>query len=530
MLKREVIFDDEATTELLEGARIIAKAVGTTLGPRGRNVSIEREYGITTVVHDGVTVANHIKLDGFQGQGADLLRVAAQETNNAAGDGTTTAIVLAEAILKEGHKLIQAGHNAMVLRRGVEKAVAHLDSELKNLSTSITTHSQKQNVASISAQDDAIGRTIASALKLVGNDGVVTVDESGADLSIDYKEGMQFDRGLMHPIWVTDHKQIECSLTDASIFVTDHKITEVQQIEPLLEDALQNKQAKVILIADDISGNALQFLMMNKQQNNFDLVPIRAPGIGDDKSEYLQDIATLTGATFFSNSGSFLGDATFADLGKAGRITIGRDSTIIVDGKGASEDIEVRVAGITDQLGRSDLDAYKKERLRERRSKLTSGVAIIHVGGRTEPETKERKERVIDAIGATKAAIEQGIVPGGETALLRVRDSLLDIKKGLTDEEAYGIDIVYRACDAPFRLLVDNAGEDAGTILNKVMAGKNGYDVMTRDFVDMTKAGIVDPVKVTRNALGNASVAATTIMTIGASIGRTKDKTDAGSS
>lgn len=518
MLKRDILFDDDATAKLLTGAHTIAKAVGTTLGPRGRNVSFSRQYGVTTVVHDGVTVANQIELaDPFEAQAAEIIRDAARDTNDAAGDGTTTAIVLSEAILKEGHKLIAAGHNVMVLRRGVQEAVKVLDEELKNLSIAVTTKKQRTDVAIISAQDKAIGKTIVTALDLV-KDGVVTVDESGNDLSIDYKEGMQFDKGLMHPIWVTDPAHLECTLEDVSVLVTDHKISDVSQIEPLLEEAVKNKQINIVLIAADITGSAKQFLIENKRQNNFNLVPVRAPGIGDDKADYLGDIATLTGARFISEAGDFISETAFSDLGRAKRITIGKDSTIIVDGEGIKEDIDTRVAGISEQMARPDIDSFRRERLRERKSKLTSGVAIIHVGGRNEAETRERKERVIDAIGATKAAIEQGVVPGGETALLRVRDALLPLKATLTDEESYGVDIVYRACAAPFRLLVENGGEDAGALLGQVLAGTDGYDVMTRQLCDLVSVGVIDPVKVTRNALANAAVAATSIMTIGASI------------
>jgi chaperonin GroEL len=514
MLTRELQFNQEAKDSLLVGSQIVRDAVGATLGPRGNNVAFERAYGVTAVVHDGVTVAKQIELeDPFANMGVTLLREAAQETNNVAGDGTTTAIVLAHAILQEGHKLVAAGHNPMILRRGIQKAVTAIDRRLTEIAMPVKTDKDKESIATISAQDELIGKAIAAAIEQVGNDGVITVDESGTDLMIDIKEGMQFDRGLIHPLWVTDHQRMECVLNDVAIFVTDYVISEVAQIEKMMENVVgQHKQGNVLLIAKDVTGSALQFLALNKNENGFNLVPVKAPGIGDDQADYLQDIATLVGGAFISQASGFrMNDVTINQLGKAKRVTIGRDSTIIVDGEGPEEDVNTRVASIDKQLARTDLDGYQRERLRERKSKLTNGVAVIHVGGRSEAEIKERKERVIDAIGATKAAIDEGTVPGGETALLRARDALRELLDG--SEQSHGVEIVYRAVEAPFRLLVENAGEDAGTRLNQVLAGDKGFDVMKLEIVDLVEEGIIDPVKVTRNALANAATAATSILT-----------------
>lgn len=520
MLTREIKFDEDATKKLLQGAETLAKAVGATLGPRGRNVAFERQYGVSAVVHDGVTVAKQVELeDPFEQVGVNLLREAAEQTNNAAGDGTTTAIVLAHAILTEGHRLIAAKHNPMMLRRGIMKAVDAIDAELVKMAKPIKTDEQKQNIAIISAQDEAIGRAIAAALKKVGDDGVVTVDESGQDLSIDIKEGMQFDRGLMHPLWITDQQRLECVLEKPVILVTDQIIIDVEQIEPMLENIIgQQKQGNVLIIAKDITGSALQYLAANTAGQPINLVPVKAPGIGDEQADYLQDIATLTGAKFISQaSGDLLKDIELQDLGSAKRVTVGMNSTIIVDGEGIEEDVKTRIASIDDLFKRPDLDAYQRERLKERKSKLTSGVAIIHVGGRSEADVKERKERVIDAIGATKAAIEQGIVVGGETALLRARRVIKEMKLPIHgSEESFGFDIVFRACEAPFKLLVTHAGEeDAGAILAQVVNSDQGYDVMKRELLDLEAAGIVDPVKVTRNALANAATAATSTLTTG---------------
>lgn len=511
----------EARELLLEGAEVAYRAVGATLGPRGWNANIERAYGDYTVMHDGVKTLSQVCGDGtflenqWHNFGAKRLYRASKDSNDNTGDGSTGAAVLTYSIYKEGHKLVTAGHNARMLRRGILAAAEELDAELKKMAKPIKTDAQKEQVATISAQDEKIGKAIAQAVKLVGDGGTVTVDELGSDLSIDFKEGMQFDQGLIDFVWVTDARRREAILDNPVILVTDYKISEVAQFETMLEDVVGNqKKGQMLVMAKDVTGSALLFLAQNKQQSGLNLVPVKAPGVGDEQEEYLRDIATLTGARFISEkAGDSLNEVELRDLGTADRVTVGEKGTVIVKGHGAEEDVKTRVASIEEQLARSDLDAYKKERLRERKSKLTSGIAVIHVGN-----DAERREQVLDAISATKAAIAEGIVPGGETALLRARNVL----KGdslLTPEEQFGLDIVYRAVEAPFRLLVENSGEDAGAMLDKVLSGSEGYNVITREMTDLVKDGVIDPVKVVRSMLKYAAKEATSMLTTDVLIG-----------
>lgn len=513
---KELKFDQDARNEQLEGARIASYAVGKTLGPRGSNVAIERTYGVPMVIHDGVKVLSQICGDSnfldneWQNMGAKQLYRASKESNDYAGDGSTGAALLTYSTLAEGHKLVAAGHNSRMLRRGILTAADAIDKELTSMATPIKTDKQKEQVATISAQDEKIGKAIAQAVKLVGDGGVVTVDELGSDLSIDYKEGMQFDQGLMHLGWVTDVQRREAVLDSPVILVTDHTISEVSQFETMLESIVgSHRKAKMLIIAKDVNGSAFLFLAQNKEKNGFDLVPVKAPGVGDEQEEYLRDIAMLTGAKFISEkAGDDLNEVELADLGSADRVTIGEKSTVIVNGHGSGEDIEARVANIDEQLKRSDVDGYKKERLRERKSKLTSGVAIIHVGN-----DAERREQVLDAISATKAAIAEGIVPGGETALLRARRVLEETKKSLTPEEAFGVDIVYKAVESPFRTLIENTGDDAGAILAKVLESDKGYNVTTREMSDLVQDGVIDPVRVVRSMLKQAAKHASSMLT-----------------
>lgn len=511
----------EARQLLLEGAEIAAGMVSATLGPRGWNIDIERAYGMPMTIHDGVKTLSQLCGEGsfledqWQNMGAKHVYRASKESNDNAGDGSTGAAILTHSILAEGHKLVTAGHNARMLRRGILAAAEVIDEELKKMATPIKTYAQKEQVATISAQDEKIGKAIAQAVKLVGDGGTVTVDELGSDLSIGYKEGMQFDQGLIDLIWVTDAQRREAVLDNPVIMVTDYKISEVAQFESVLEEVVGNqKKSQMLIIAQDVTGSALLFLAQNKQHNGFSLVPVKSPGIGAEQEEYLRDIATLTGAKFISEkAGDILSEMELGDFGTADRVTVGEKGTVIVKGHGAEEDIKLRVASIDEQLKRSDLDQYKKERLRERKSKLTSGIAVIHVGN-----DAERREQVLDAISATKAAIAEGIVPGGETALLRAREVL----KGnslLTSEEQFGMDIVYRAVEKPFRILIENAGDDAGAILDKVLSGTDGYDVVAREMTDLVKDGIIDPVKVVRSMLKYAAKEATTMLTTDGLIG-----------
>lgn len=529
---KQLKFGAEARQLLLEGAEVAYKAVGATLGPRGSNANIERVYGDYIVIHDGVKTLSQVCGDGtfldnqWHNFGAKRLYRASKDSNDNAGDGSTGAAVLTYSIYKEGHKLVMAGHNARMLRRGILAATEALDVELKKMAKPIRTEAQKEQVATISAQDEKIGKAIAKAVSLVGDGGVVTVDELGSDLSIDFKEGMQFDQGLIDRGWITDPARMECVLDNPVILVTDYKISEVAQFETMLEEIVGNqKKGQMLIIAQSVTGSALLFLAQNKAQNGLNLVPVNAPGVGDDQEEYLRDIATLTGARFISEkAGDELNEVELHDLGTADRVTIGEKGTVIVKGHGVEEDIKTRVAGIEEQLNRPDLDEFKKERLRERKSKLTSGIAVIHVGN-----DAERREQVLDAISATKAAIAEGIVPGGETALLRARKVLEAVKKKLTPEEAFGVDIVYRAVEAPFRLLVQNAGDDDGAILDKVLSSDKGYNVLTREMTDLITDGVIDPVKVVRSMLKYAAKEATSMLTTDVLIGLKRKEHDTAS-
>lgn len=526
-----VKFDEDVNKALLNGAEIMSKAIGSSIGPRGQNTGVERVYGVPMVIHDGYRIANSLAGentfidDQWENMGAKLVHKAAKATVEEAGDGTSATAVLTYAILAEGYKLTAAGHNSRMLRRGILAAVDTIVRELHKLAKPIETPLEKEQVATISAQDEQIGKAIANAIKITGDDGTITIDEVGSDLSIDYKEGMQFDQGLMDQIWVTDPIRKESVLEMPVILVTDHSISEVAQFETMLEEIVGNgKKGQMLIIAKDITGSALVFLAQNKVQNGLNLVPVKAPSSGEDQEEYLHDIATLVGARFISQkAGDQLNEVELADLGSADRVTVGEKSTIIVNGHGSGEDIKARVASIKDQLKRSDVNQYKKERLRERKAKLTSGIAIIHVG-----DDAERKEQVLDAISATKAAITGGIVPGGETAYLRVRDSIKTLKSKLTEEEYYGAEIVYRAVEAPFRHLIENAGDEPGAILGKVLSSSLGYNVMTRVFADLVEDGVIDPVLVSVAALKNAAKEATSMLTIGTLVTIKRVETDNG--
>lgn len=530
----------DAKNSILQGAKIAADAVGTTLGPRGSNVGIERQYGVWQFIHDGVRVLSQICGEGtfledaYENAGAKALYKASKDANDIAGDGSTATAVLTYAILAEGHKLVVAGHNPRMLRRGILAAAAAINEELTKMAKPIKTDLEKEQVAIISAQDEAIGKAVAAAIKIAGDEGVVTVDEVGQDLSIDFKEGMQFDRGLIDRIWVTDASRMECNLEKPIIIVADFDIQEVSQIESVLEDLVGNqKQTNILVIAKDFGMNTLRFFAQAKQKPpHLMIVPVKAPGVGEDQEDYLRDIATLVGAKFVSQkSGDVLNELEFTDMGSSDRVTIGEKSTIIVNGYGAKEDVATRVANIEEQLKRPDVDQYHKEMLRERKSKLVNGIAIIHVG-----DDPERKEQVLDAISATKAAIAEGVVAGGETAYLRAREviRIIDAKtlfssfnissNQLTSEEQFGAEIVYKAVEAPFRLLVENAGDESGTILDKVLAGKQGYNVTARKMSNLLEDGVLDPVKVSKTALHYAALTATSLLTTSVLIGIKRKK------
>ncbi len=508
-------FDSSAREALLKGINTLTEAVATTLGPKGRNVALDKKWGAPNVVHDGVTVAKEIELeDPFENMGAQLLKEAASKTADVAGDGTTTATILAKAIVAEGLKNIQAGSNPMILKKGIEKAVVTLVENLQKMSKKIASQEEVAQVATISAADSQIGNLIAESLQKVGKDGVVTVEEGKTmEMSVDYKEGMEFDKGYVSPYFVTDTDKMESSIEDPYILITDKKISAAADLVPFLEKFVQVSKSLVI-IADEVEGEALALLVVNKLRGTFNVLAVKAPGFGDRRKEMLEDIAILTGGTVISeDTGKKFESVEITDLGRAGRVTSDKENTLIVDGKGAKGKIEARIAQIKKELAASDSE-FDKEKLQERLAKLTGGVAVINVGAATKVELKEKKERVIDAVAATKAAIEEGIVPGGEVALLRAGKALDGVVvEG--QEEKIGIEIVKKALEQPFRLLVKNAGLDDGIALSKVTeaTGNMGIDVMDGLIKDLVKAGIIDPVKVTRSALQNAASVAIMVMT-----------------
>ncbi|MBI4035623.1 chaperonin GroEL [Candidatus Daviesbacteria bacterium] len=508
-------FDSEAREKLLKGINTLTEAVATTLGPKGRNVALDKKWGAPNVVHDGVTVAKEIDLeDPFENMGAQLLKEAASKTADVAGDGTTTATILAKAIVTEGLKNIQAGSNPMILKHGIEKAVVVLVEELKKMSKKISTQEEVAQVATIAAADSQIGNLIAESLQKVGKDGVVTVEEGKTmEMSVDYKEGMEFDKGFVSPYFVTDTDRMEASIDEPHILITDKKISSAADLVPFLEKFVQVSKSLVI-IADEVEGEALALLVVNKLRSTFNVLAVKAPGFGDRRKEMLEDIAVLTGGTVISeDTGKKFESVEVTDLGRAGRVTSDKDNTLIVDGKGVKSKIEGRIAQIRRELANSDSE-FDKEKLQERLAKLTGGVAVINVGAATEIELKEKKERVIDAVAATKAAIEEGIVPGGEIALLRAAKAL-DSMVVAEGEEKVGVEIVKKALEQPFRMLVKNAGMDEGIALSKITStqGNMGIDVLDEQVKDLVKAGVIDPVKVTRSALQNAASVAVMVMT-----------------
>ena len=508
-------FDSEAREKLLKGINTLTEAVASTLGPKGRNVAIDKKWGAPNVVHDGVTVAKEIELeDPFENMGAQLIKEAASKTNDVAGDGTTTATILTQAIVSEGLKNIQAGSNPMILRHGIEKAVLALVAELSKMSKKLTTPEEITQVATISAQDEPIGKIISEAITKVGKDGVITVEEGKTlEMSVDYKEGMEFEKGYSSPYFVTDADKMEATIEDPYILITDKKLSDAQDFVKFLEKFISVSK-NLVIISDDIDSDLMTMLVLNKLKGVFNFLAVGAPGFGDRRKGSLEDIAVLTGGTVFSEElGRKWESVEPSDLGQAGRVTSTKDSTLIVDGKGKKAAIDGRIAQIRRELEASDSE-FDKEKFQERLAKLTGGVAVINVGAATEGEMKERKERVIDAGAATKAAIEEGIVPGGEIALVRASAALDKIKTD-NEEEKLGVVIVKNALDKPFRRLVGNAGMDAGVALAEVLRseGNMGIDVTDGELKDLVKVGVIDPVKVTRTALQNAASVAIMVMT-----------------
>ncbi|MEN6410762.1 MAG: chaperonin GroEL [Anaerolineaceae bacterium] len=518
---KQLVFAEEARRRLKNGVDVVANAVATTLGPKGRNVALDRKFGSPTITHDGVTVAKEIELeDPFENMGAQLLKEAATKTNDIAGDGTTTSTVLAHAIVSEGLKNLAAGANPMLLKRGIETAAKAVAAAIKDQAIEITTKEEIGHVATISAQDDTIGALIAEVMDKVGKDGVITVEESkGLEFETEYVEGMQFDRGYISPYFVTDSEHMQASIADPYILVYDKKISAATDIVPLLEKLVQIGKRDILIIAEDIDGEALATLVLNKLRGMLNVLAVKAPGFGDRRKAMLQDIAILTGANVISEeTGRKLETATVADLGRAEKVESTKDDTTLVGGKGDSAAIKGRIDQIRAEIENTTSD-YDREKLQERLAKLSGGVAIIRVGAATETELKEKKHRVEDALSATRAAVEEGIVPGGGVALINAM-SALDGKKMANEDEQIGVNIVRKALEVPMRKIAENAGKDGSVVVETVRqvqkSKKNkhmGYDVLSEDYMDMVKGGVIDPAKVTRGALENAASIAAMILT-----------------
>ena len=516
MPAKKLAYSEDARKSLRTGIDILADAVKITLGPRGRNVVLDKKFGPPQVCSDGVTIAKEIELpDAFENMGAQLLKEAATKTNDAAGDGTTTSIVLSQAIIHEGFKNVTAGTNPMAIKRGIESAVGSIVSELQGMSQPVETRERIGQVASLSAHEDAIGETIAEAMEKVGKDGVITVEESrGLTDEIEYVEGMQVDRGYISPYFITNSDRMEASIDDVSIIITDKKISAVADLVPALEKLLQAGQKNVVIVGEDIDGEALATLVVNKLRGIMNVLAVKAPGFGDRRKAMLEDIAILTGGTVISEeTGRRLDSATIEDFGRARRISSTKDDTTIVEGHGSEEAIQARINQIKAQI-EDTTSEYDREKLQERMAKLSGGVAVIKVGAATEIELKERKARVEDALSATRSAVEEGIVPGGGVALVRAQRAL-DSIEGLTVDEFVGVNIIRRALEQPLKLIVENAGSEGAVVLNQVkhQSDDYGYDAELGEFGPMLERGIIDPVKVTRSALQNAASVAAMVLT-----------------
>ena len=520
-MAKQLVFDEEARRKLKAGIDIVATAVATTLGPKGRNVAIDRKFGSPTITHDGVTVAKEIELeDPFENMGAQLLKEAATKTNDIAGDGTTTSTVLAHAVVSEGLKTLAAGANPMLLKRGIEAATKAISDAIRDQAIELTTKEDIANVATISAQDRTIGQLIADVMDKVGKDGVITVEESkGLEFEQEYVEGMQFDRGYISPYFVTDAEHMEAVITEPYILIYDKKISAATDIVPLLEKLVQIGKRELVIIAEDVDGEALATMVLNKLRGMLNVLAIKAPGFGDRRKAMLQDIAILTGAQVISEeTGRKLDTATVADLGRAEKVVADKDNTTIVGGKGEETAIKGRIEQIRVEIDKSTSD-YDREKLQERLAKLSGGVAIIRVGAATETELKEKKHRVEDALSATRAAVEEGIVPGGGVTLINAIEAVDKVKLANEDEQI-GVSIMRRALEVPMRKITENAGKDGAVIIANVKREqaekknfKLGYDVLSEEYVDMVKAGIIDPAKVTRGAVENAASIAAMILT-----------------
>ena len=525
-MAKEIKFSEDARKGLIKGINTLADTVKVTLGPKGRNVILDKEYGTPLITNDGVTIAREIECeDKFENMGAQLLKEVATKTNDVAGDGTTTATLLAQAIIREGMRNLAAGANPMVLQKGIEKAVEKAVEEIKNFSTEVSSKEAIEQVASISAANEQVGKLISEAMEKVGNDGVITVEESKSmGTSLDVVEGMQFDRGYLSPYMVTDSDKMVAELEDPYILITDKKISNIQEILPLLEQVLQASKP-LLIIADDIDGEALATLVVNSLRGTLNVVGVKAPGYGDRRKDMLQDIAILTGGQVVSSDlGQDLKDATIDMLGSAAKVRVEKDLTVIVNGAGEKSELENRISHIKNQIEESDSE-FDKEKLQERLAKLSGGVAVIQVGAATEVELKERKLRIEDALAATRAAVEEGIVAGGGTVLIDSIDAVAKVVDELEGDEKTGANIILKALEEPLRQIAENAGLEGSVIVEQVKTKEAGigFDAYRSEYVDMKKAGIVDPTKVTRSALQNAASVASMILTTEAAVANIKE-------
>jgi chaperonin GroEL len=531
MVAKDVKFSTEAREKLLRGIEVLANAVKVTLGPKGRNVLLDKSFGAPRITKDGVTVAKEIELkDKFENMGAQMVREVASKTSDVAGDGTTTATVLAEAIVKEGAKSVAAGMNPMDLKRGIDLAVDAIVSDLKSHARKVTANEEIAQVATISANGDAeIGKFLADAMKKVGTEGVITVEEAKSlNTELEVVEGMQFDRGYVSPYFVTNAEKMRVELEDAYLLIHEKKLSALQSLLPLLEAVVQSSKP-LLIIAEDVEGEALATLVVNKLRGGLKVAAVKAPGFGDRRKAMLEDIAVLTGGTMIAEDlGIKLENVTLNMLGRAKKILVEKENTTIVNGDGAKRDIEGRIAQIKAQIEETTSD-YDREKLQERLAKLAGGVAVIRVGGATEIEVKERKDRVDDALHATRAAVEEGILPGGGVALLRAHKALKGIKTSSSDQKA-GVDIVRRALQTPARQIVENAGADGSLVVARLLENENynwGFNAATGEYQDLVKAGVIDPAKVVRTALQDGASIASLLVTTEALVAEKPKKAEA---
>lgn len=514
-MAKELKFSEDARTALLRGVDILANTVKTTMGPKGRNVVLDKSFGSPLITNDGVTIAREIELeDRYENMGAQLVQEVASKTNDIAGDGTTTATVLTQAIAREGMKNVTAGANPVGIRRGIDKATKVAVEALKSLSQPVSSKEAIAQVAAVSSGDPKIGELIADAMEKVGNDGVITIEDSQTiETDLQVVEGMQFDRGYLSQYMVTDNEKMTANLENPYIFITDRKISNIQDVLPMLESVMQSGRP-ILLIAEDVEGEALPTLVLNKLRGTLNVVAVKAPGFGDRRKAMLEDIAVLTGATVLSEELGFeLKDATVDHLGSASKVVVTKDHTTIVEGSGSTDAIQDRVTLIKSQVEETT-SSYDKEKLQERLAKLAGGVAVIKVGAATETEQKEIKLRIEDALNSTRAAVEEGIVPGGGTAYLNIKDQVAATESE-TDDEATGVKIVVRALEEPIRQIAENAGKEGSVVINEVLNAQagTGYNAATDQYEDMIASGIVDPTKVTRSALQNAASVAALLLT-----------------